>query len=326
MPSLLRSLPFLFLVGMFVVVHSLHAEGPPPLPRPNVDNPELNSLGNIMSSQRVMNPQVAATGSSVRTANHDEEFSGELSPPNLHRQASFHPTLSAFSDAEHRERQSEKQAEHVYDEESERRAQEAVEAFNPLLDGANSFNRGSRDSRDGYEDDGENASGWTNPLGKPSLTPLFSIVASLCIVLGAFFILALLLRKVSPQGNLPLPKDAFECLGRYFLTQKHQLQVLRLGNRIVLVSVMPDGISTLAEITDPNETAAFLGLCRRLDTAATTDVFRRAVASMSEEESTRPHNRPVVAGQRGQLDLYSDPDESLASILAARGRGRGHGR
>jgi len=105
------------------------------------------------------------------------------------------------------------------------------------------------------------------------------------------------------------------------LTQKHQLQLLRLGNRIVLVSVMPDGVSTLAEITDPDEAVALLGLCRRLDTHSATEMFRKTIASMSEDELSRPHERPVAASRRkGQpaasLDLYSDPDESLAAILA----------
>jgi hypothetical protein len=117
-------------------------------------------------------------------------------------------------------------------------------------------------------------------------------------------------------------------LGRYFLTQKHQLQVLRLGNRIVLVSVMPDKVSTLVEITDPDEAVAFLGLCRRLDKNSATEMFRKTIANMSEDELSRPYDRPVVTSRRkGQtaasLDLYSDPDESLASLLA---RGRNYGR
>ena len=178
---------------------------------------------------------------------------------------------------------------------------------------------------DGEEEETK-ISGWTNKLTKPELTPLFSVGGSLFIVVAAFFLLAALLRKVSPKGNRPLPKEAFECLGRYFLTQKHQLQVLRMGSRIVLVSVMPDGISTLAEITDPDEAVSFLGLCRRLDKDSATEMFRKSVASMSEEELNRPppRTRPVVTSRRqgqatGSLDLYSDPDESLAAILA-RGR------
>ena len=170
-------------------------------------------------------------------------------------------------------------------------------------------------------------SGWTNTLAMPNFTPMISIISTLLIVIAAFFILAIFLRKVSPQSSRVLPKEAFECLGRYYLTQKHQIQMLRMGSRIVLVSVMPDGVSTLAEITDPDEAVSLLGLCRRLDTNSATDMFRKTIASMSEDELNRPRQRPVVSSQRrGQpttLDLYSEPDESLAAILA---RGRQYGR
>jgi len=178
---------------------------------------------------------------------------------------------------------------------------------------------------DAMETEKETGIRWTNKLAKPELTPLFSVGGSLFIVIAAFFLLAALLRKVSPAGHRPLPKEAFECLGRYHLTQKHPLQVLRMGNRIVLVSVMPDGVSTLAEITDPDEVVSFLGLCRRREGNSASEIFRKSVASMSEEELSRsPHPRPVVGSRRqtqstGSLDLYSDPEESLAAILA-RGR------
>jgi len=176
----------------------------------------------------------------------------------------------------------------------------------------------------GDEENKTETGGWKNPLSMPNFTPIISVGSTLLIVIAAFFILALFLRKVTPQSNRALPKDAFECLGRYYLTQKHQVQLLRLGSRIVLVSVMPDGVSTLAEIVDPDEAVSLLGLCRRLDSNSATEMFRKTVASMSEEELSRPSRRPVVATGRGRqssgsLDLYSEPDESLAAILA-RGR------
>ena len=179
------------------------------------------------------------------------------------------------------------------------------------------------------KDEKTETGGWKNKLARPDFTPVVSVGGTLLIVIAAFFILVIFLRKVSPQSSRPLPKEAFECLGRYLLTQKHQLQLLRLGNRIVLVSIMPDGVSTLVEITDPDEAVALLGLCRRLDSNSATEMFRKTVSRMSEEELSRPHTaRPVGTSRRqGQpaasLDLYSDPDESLAAILA---RGRHHGR
>ena len=323
MPFLLRSFLFVLLVGTLLIANPLRAETLPPLPRPNVQNvqnAELNALGNLMSGSRgVAHPQSNSAETSIQTAHHEDRFE-TLSPPNIRQAAAsqefFNPSRhSTFDDDDY-----------YYDpmeefcvEEEERRVREATEAYNAILDRGMFSSRGR-----GEEDDEMSTGGWLDGIAKPNITPLLSIGGSLCIVLGAFFLLAVFLRKVSPQGNRPLPKEAFECLGRYYITQKQQLQVLRLGNRIVLVSVMPDSISTLAEITDPDETVAFLGLCRRLDTNSATEVFRKTVASMSEEELTRPHSRPAVSQQRSHraasLDLYSDPEESLASMLSRGGR------
>jgi flagellar biogenesis protein FliO len=167
---------------------------------------------------------------------------------------------------------------------------------------------------------------WKNKLIKPefsaTMMPVLSVAGSLLVVLAAFFLIAVFLRKVSPKGNRPLPKEAFENLGRIFLSQKHQLHLLRLGHRVVLVSVMPDYIKTITEVTDPDEVVSLLGMCRRNDVNSATELFRKAVRNMSEEELSRPE-RPAITQRRKQygssVDFYDEPDESLAAQLA-RGR------
>ena len=328
---LLRSLLFLPLCGLLLPVVPLCAEGPPPLPRPSTNNNGtleklstfLSGTGNAggpkESTNKVTHPPQSAHF--VRT-----EYE-EIQPPKQ-RSASKPISLATFTTS----RQSSE--EFVNEEpplESENDPEEAlVDIPHEMLDKPLSYKKLAKGNLTD-EEEGNKTGGWTNKLAKPELTPLFSVGGSLFIVVAAFFLLAALLRKVSPKGNRPLPKEAFECLGRYFLTQKHQLQVLRMGSRIVLVSVMPDGVSTLAEITDPDEAVSFLGLCRRLDNNSATEMFRKSVASMSEEELSRPSQPPRTRSvvpplpprRQGQatssLDLYSDPDESLATILA-RGR------
>ena len=320
MSLLLRSLSFLFLSILFLPVDSLCAQAPlpvPQLPRSNADKAKLEGMRTIFSGSRVTNPQITAAEASGQAT----LIPDRLPPPSQLRQVnqasatfSAHPmSAPTLSD------------ESLYDEplEEPNYEEEYQDAYHEMLDKPISSKKRTTASVDFAEDKESTVGGWTKKLAKPELTPFVSVAGSLLIVIAAFLLLAILLRKVSPQGNRPLPKEAFECLGRYFLTQKHQLQVLRMGNRIVLVSVMPDGVSTLAEITDPDEAVSFLGLCRRLDTNSATEMFRRTVAGMSEEELSRPRSRPVVtrhkAAPAASFDMYSDPDESLAAILA-RGR------
>lgn len=172
-------------------------------------------------------------------------------------------------------------------------------------------------------------------IDKPSvqtgITPLISVVGSLLIVLSAFMLLMLLFKKVSPKGNRLLPQEAFENLGRTFLTSKLQLHLLRLGNRLILVSVTPDGVSPVTEITDPDEVVPLLGLCRRLDAHSATELFRKTLAGFSSgndyfgtqadsdtpSKTTMPAKKRAEAKSFGLVDLYSESDESLADLLAA---------
>jgi len=323
---LLRSSLVLFLGVILLVSSPLYAEEPPlpRLPLPNTDKAELKVLKGLFTGTKTSPPQADSVETAVQTADQDVQLPDLIPPSKTVKQASAsfstHPLSSTKS----------RLPEESFDkQESEPPSDNKEEdAPNAMLDKRLFSKKSVQESEEGNIEESEEKSGWTNKLVKPELTPVLSIGGSLLIVVAAFFLLVVLFRKVSPQGNRPLPREAFECLGKYFLTQKHQLQVLRMGNRIVLVSVMPDKVSTLAEITDPDEAVAFLGLCRRLDTNSATEMFRKTIANMSEEELSRPHHRPAVTSRRqGQsaasLDLYSDPDESLASLLA---RGRHYGR
>lgn len=178
-------------------------------------------------------------------------------------------------------------------------------------------------------------------LSKPSLssaiTPLFSILGSLLIVLACFMILMMLMKKISPKGNRNLPPEVFEDLGRTFLTQKLQLHLLKLGNRLILVSVTQDGVTPITEITDPDEVVPLIGMCRGQDTGSASGLFKRTLSELSkgdrdgyfgeDVQTAKPAKavskpatkaaKPASPAKSTLLDLYSEPDESLAEILAS---------
>jgi flagellar biogenesis protein FliO len=102
-------------------------------------------------------------------------------------------------------------------------------------------------------------------LGKQSDgTPsLFTVVASLILVLGVFFALAWAFRRVMPASAGPLPSEVFEVLGRAQLANRQQAHLLRCGNKLLLVSAGAAGVAPLAEITDPAEVDRLTELCRQ---------------------------------------------------------------
>jgi flagellar biogenesis protein FliO len=130
-----------------------------------------------------------------------------------------------------------------------------------------------------------------------------TIVGALGLVLGIFLLTAWGIRRAAPQGLHPLPGEVFEVLGRAPLAGRQQAHLLRLGNKLMLVSVSPAGAETLAEITDPVEVDRVAGLCRQSQPGSATAVFRqvfeqfaprRPAAHNVERTSSPSHETPYV--------------------------------
>ncbi|MBN1396007.1 MAG: FliO/MopB family protein [Pirellulales bacterium] len=98
-----------------------------------------------------------------------------------------------------------------------------------------------------------------NAVGMTAAT----VVGALALVLAIFFVGAWMFRRAAPAGFGVLPAEAFEPLGRARLTARHNVHLLRCGNKVLLVAVGATGAETLAEIDDPREVARLVELCRR---------------------------------------------------------------
>ncbi len=92
---------------------------------------------------------------------------------------------------------------------------------------------------------------------------LTTVGSSLAVVVGAFLLLVIALRRTQPKGTRPLPPEVLDVLGRKPLTPRASLQLLRLGRKLVLVAVLPAGIEAVAEVTDPAEVDRLSGLCHQ---------------------------------------------------------------
>jgi flagellar biogenesis protein FliO len=128
-----------------------------------------------------------------------------------------------------------------------------------------------------------------------------NVLGSLTVVLAAFFVLVWLSRKTAPKGLAPLPGEVFESLGRAPLTARQQLQLIRLGNKLVLLSVTPTGAETLTEITDADEVNRLAGLCQQGRSGSISETFRQVLSQYADE--------PAAGGFVG--------DPSLSQVEAA---------
>jgi len=158
-------------------------------------------------------------------------------------------------------------------------------------------------------------------LAVPHRLPTASIptvLGSLAAVVGLFLIVAWVMRRSVARGSGLLPREVVEVLGRTALAGKQQLHLLRLGNKLILVSISPGGVESLAEVTDPLEVDRLTGLCYQAHPYSATASFRQVYQGF--EDSHANYSASARGGDR--LDLSQL--DGLA--LGAAGKEGIHGR
>jgi flagellar biogenesis protein FliO len=110
-----------------------------------------------------------------------------------------------------------------------------------------------------------------------------SIVSSLAVVLGLFFLVVWLARRGGPKGAMLLPAEVVEVLGRTPLASRHHMHVVRFGNKLLLLSITPGGAEPLAEIDDPAEVDRLSGICQELRQGSISETFRHVFSQFANE-------------------------------------------
>jgi flagellar biogenesis protein FliO len=142
---------------------------------------------------------------------------------------------------------------------------------------------------------------------------IYSTLAALAIVLGLFFICVWGLRRGARKSIRVLPNTVVAVLGRVSIAPKQFAELLRVGNKLVLVAQTPDGPRPLAEVTDPAEVDRLMGLCQQAAPHSTSQDFDRVFRDLADA--------PAAAGFLGQeapvISVQADPP-----TYRARGGGR----
>src|SRR5439155_12272344 len=92
----------------------------------------------------------------------------------------------------------------------------------------------------------------------------FRVVLSLGAVLGLILLLYWASRRLMPRGAFAMTgsRAAVEVLARTAVSPRNKILLLRVGRRILVVGEGGQQLTTLCEITDPDETATLLGQIR----------------------------------------------------------------
>ena len=92
-----------------------------------------------------------------------------------------------------------------------------------------------------------------------------------------------MVRRSGPKPTSLLPAEAVAVLGRLPLANRNFAQLIRIGNKLVLVAVTPDGITPLTEVADPQEVDRLLGICHGTHKQSTTAEFQQVLQQLSKE-------------------------------------------
>ena len=106
-------------------------------------------------------------------------------------------------------------------------------------------------------------------------------LGSLFFVLTLFGCVAYWIRRGNKESNPQLSEETWQVLGRGNLAAKHDVQLVRLGNRILLLGHSPNTIQTLVEITDPEEVHAMLKCCHAKRPQSSIGFIRKLFAAFA---------------------------------------------
>ena len=110
---------------------------------------------------------------------------------------------------------------------------------------------------------------------------------SLGLVLAIFFGLVWFLRRVNPaSAKGGIPSEVVQVLGRAPLNGRQNMQLVRLGDKILLLAISPSGTEPLGEITDRDEVDAITEICRSRNQNKIAETFRETLARIRRERMT----------------------------------------
>ena len=114
---------------------------------------------------------------------------------------------------------------------------------------------------------------------------IYTVVTGLAIVIGSFLLFTWVLRRGNRKAgaNGMLPSEAVSVLGRVPIAPRQFAELLRVGNKLVLVALTPAGPVTLTEIIDPVEVDRLVGVCQQSNQHSTTKAFEQVFQQFQTE-------------------------------------------
>jgi flagellar biogenesis protein FliO len=122
-------------------------------------------------------------------------------------------------------------------------------------------------------------------LASANMKPLVTTGVSLGLVLAIFCAIVWFSKKSGGRANKALPSEIVELLGVTAITPKQQMQLVRLGNKILLLSLTQQGVQPIGEVTDNEEVARICAICQTNRPNSMSNTFRQVLNQMGSEKT-----------------------------------------
>jgi len=145
----------------------------------------------------------------------------------------------------------------------------------------------------------------TKSWGLP-LDSLVTTITALVLVVGLFLLCMWAMRRGTRHATGRLPSEVVSVLGSMPLGGRQMAQLLRVGNKLVLISVTPSGAQPLAEVTDAAEVDRLLGLCAGGGARSSSTNYERTFRPLTPELNLKglPEFDSPLAKAPSASDLY----------------------
>ncbi|NUQ36075.1 MAG: flagellar biosynthetic protein FliO [Planctomycetaceae bacterium] len=119
-------------------------------------------------------------------------------------------------------------------------------------------------------------------------------IVNMAIGLGVFIVIVIgviwFLRR-SPKIKRYV-SGAVEVVSRSYLGSRYSVYVLKVGERLLVVGQGPEGLTTLSEITSPDEVTRFLASVREQQPGSMNNTFRDVLSAASSKPAVKERARP----------------------------------
>ena len=137
------------------------------------------------------------------------------------------------------------------------------------------------------------------------------VFGSLALVIGGYLAFVFLLRKLNPSAHRGIPSEVIEVIGNAPFGPRKNLQLVRLGSKLLLLMSSPEGTHPVGEITDKEEVDYLISLCNGRGTRANDSVMS-AIGKMNRHSNSNPP-QPRAAGRTLHPTTPAPPESTFST-------------